>query len=1077
MQGFAVNDPHLAKAIGAQSPVKSSDDNMRAWESTIPVYTPTTPLYNTVPAMGTQLPAAVREEDEEEDPRTVPVTANIHMPAASSEAQPQAPFKGPSPILPALDRFSGFGSDFWDSSALDGPQASTNRGLDNAPPVNDNLRLDTHTDSQSQPSPGFRSAVQHAFAPSESLSPSRQDSQSSGYGSQLSTDASLSNISPIMSGVASGSHLERIGETSPRDDYLNEPQDAFAGTGHGRNVSGGSTVTLITSGHGRDIIPEAQGQSVAHRLDVVNDVEKPRSSSGTLGQISSAIEPSPSSAYGISGSADPTPTDSFSTGALSRAYTIEVPELGDEDTEGRDAADDDETPHLRQQPFSGAPSLAQLQPVTPDAFSRLTQSDARPESPSKGRVKDLANKYDEIHDTKSGSIASPTSSVSSWADSPKRSASPVKSVKGDPPSASDRAFQDHSSVEMQSSLAAPLERPHIPGAWVSYANSVRSGSGLSESDASVDLTETPKASRGRESLAHESDVVDPSTSLEAPAASQTATPTAEEVPDFSPNTNKPSILNDPLASLQQAGTALAASLMDTVGLGQSEADSDSREQTEDKSIAAEHDRSVGNIYAARPMGLDSTPFSAASSAAPTPPPKDTPLNERIAGQAPSNYFPTTLPVTQPQRLSPSRVDSTMSDSGPSENDRLHDDIVRSLGVSGDDSTNAQSEIPRAIPDSSLIPPSPTNDFHRESMGLPREYDSYWATTAGGGGGAGLSREASTIDSPGLPQQTIEPDETEGIALSDAPARPSLNHNRFSWEQESFRNALKESQSAGNTSVADSEDILSERNLASLNSRNNLTPDEESIASHPRDALFIDSARRGSDDAGQSVAARGVDHVPVTSFGAATEPIATGSANQTPEESESVKPLTGATSFVSTSGPQQSAGTSKLIPFQEIVSMKESHDRIRAFTSTRHEFASMDTGLDNWLSFMAASFPEHAQAVSSASKSTPPLPSSTRSKFGIIPGAKTPSSSQGTPYYQQYLNSAGSLPQPSSASFPAIPRGEGGVAVAAQPPPPAQNRSSSGQFGTKGMLQSASLGAKGLFAKGKNKLKGGDKVVE
>ena len=167
---------------------------------------------------------------------------------------------------------------------------------------------------------------------------------------------------------------------------------------------------------------------------------------------------------------------------------------------------------------------------------------------------------------------------------------------------------------------------------------------------------------------------------------------------------------------------------------------------------------------------------------------------------------------------------------------------------------------------------------------------------------------------------------------------------------------------------------------------------------------------------------------------------------------------------------------KLPAFREIMAVKTAGERIRGFNDTQRQFAEMNTGLAHWLAMTIASLPEHGDIVTNGGRtgvSGPGhKPSPSRAKLGGL----ISSSQTGQPYYQQYLDATpqastpGGAPQGAMASSPSQgfspSSGPGGKSSSQQ----VQAKSkellhSAGVFGGK-----ANVAAKGLFSKGKSKLR-------
>ena len=176
---------------------------------------------------------------------------------------------------------------------------------------------------------------------------------------------------------------------------------------------------------------------------------------------------------------------------------------------------------------------------------------------------------------------------------------------------------------------------------------------------------------------------------------------------------------------------------------------------------------------------------------------------------------------------------------------------------------------------------------------------------------------------------------------------------------------------------------------------------------------------------------------------------------------------------------------KFPAFREITALKSPAERIRAFNDTREQFANMNTGLQHWLALTSMSLSEHEDVIKNGGMTgafrAGHKASQSKSKLG---GLMTAQNSQ--PYYQQYLDAT-----PQSGNSASAPGG----APPGQSSPPQGFPTSAGSSGkissqqvqakSKELLQSAgkyggkaNVAAKGLFSKGKSKLRdasGGKKV--
>ena len=177
-------------------------------------------------------------------------------------------------------------------------------------------------------------------------------------------------------------------------------------------------------------------------------------------------------------------------------------------------------------------------------------------------------------------------------------------------------------------------------------------------------------------------------------------------------------------------------------------------------------------------------------------------------------------------------------------------------------------------------------------------------------------------------------------------------------------------------------------------------------------------------------------------------------------------------------PPPSDTQPKLPAFREIMALKTPAERIRAFNENQAQFYNLNTGLAHWLTATISRLPEHGDIVINQGRTGVVGPghksSPSRSKLGgHMPGG----GHTGQPYYQQYLDATppsagpgsaaqgGTVAQSSSQGF--SPSGGPGGKISSQQ---VQAKSkellhSAGVFGGK-----ANIAAKGLFSKGKSKLR-------
>ena len=169
----------------------------------------------------------------------------------------------------------------------------------------------------------------------------------------------------------------------------------------------------------------------------------------------------------------------------------------------------------------------------------------------------------------------------------------------------------------------------------------------------------------------------------------------------------------------------------------------------------------------------------------------------------------------------------------------------------------------------------------------------------------------------------------------------------------------------------------------------------------------------------------------------------------------------------------SNGQPKIQAFREILALKSASERIRAYDETREQFATLNTGLAHWLATTANDLLEHADLLTSSAR--PPTfhghkPSPSRSKLsGLLQsgGHSSQLNSNSTQSAPEGAATGGALGNASSYGFST----SGGLS----------GKSSSQQVQAKGkdLLHTAgvfggkaNVAAKGLFSKGKSKLRGG-----
>ncbi|PVI00172.1 hypothetical protein DM02DRAFT_614520, partial [Periconia macrospinosa] len=549
-----------------------------------------------------------------------PVSGQAQATQRSSEGQIK-PASSQS-WLPSVEGLSSFDGDFWQDAQKSQNPTSTSLTPVASPPGDQE----------------FRTVVDQAFVRNDeqrSVPPTPISKSESGV-SRSNTD-STAGISPIMSRVPSGAaaalkarNQNGNGDTPVIVEEVSErPPTGNARSGvpfpnHSRNLSN-SSIPLATP-----TSVESPARSPA--IEPQKNVPEPESAQFTT--LASPVS-------------DASVREADIASAVSKNPHIPAPELGALEKDSQKAF---LASHDGQSPIS-------------DALPR-----SRSESPSKGRVQELAGKFGSVSQSRRGS----GNSLESWEKSRdnSRSSSPVKT--GAP------TVQDPGSRPIAE--REPSFRPKLPGQWESYATSAATPN---EADKELGNAKNVGADNQVSSL--------------------------QEV-DLTPTTAKHPVSaaepSDPLNALKIAGVAAAEALQASFG-GQS---------PENPTRDIPH----GDILP-RPLLVERTP-SAMSSIPPTPPAKDTPLSEQPPPIPPlkekaliSDSRRTSGAHENPERPAIVPQLSMEPSAEDHESDRLRKEIVASL------TPKRTSVDPAEQP--SLQASSPAG---RASSVFPSEYDSYFA---------------------------------------------------------------------------------------------------------------------------------------------------------------------------------------------------------------------------------------------------------------------------------------------------------------------------------------------------------------
>ncbi len=1003
------------------------------------------------------------------------VPSNIGPADTAGVAGPESP---PGSFLPKVSRFSGFGTDFLDTTASSDHPSGVK---DQASGVSDESKSVPRAQQDPprlphQPSLGFRTVVNQAFERTDDRSVPDTPLSAEASGVSRSNTDSTSGISPIMSRVPSAAtaaaRLKAAEAATPA--IAEESNDASYPRGQPvsapRQYQPAANDPSTPRSHSRNPSAEAEhlSDSTPRRSPVVERVVN--APEAAVGQLDTA-----------------TPTSGSAAGQLSGV----LPRYE------QDQGQASEAPILKPlASSSGENSSSQAAPAS---------STPRSDSPTKSRVRDLAGKFNEIADSRRNSAQSVGSRNSS--------SSPTKAkgdVAGDRPSSKQGGIsgpQTPTDGQRSHSQEASTEsdfRPKLPGQWESFATTQGSLTPPA-SDINERLPFAPSAAKVPEE--------------ETPADADSDvdfTPTKRKP---QPGSDKPSLTTDPLAAVAAAGSAVAEAIKNSVGLNQGTGDDKSPRHDDDDSRRPKG-RDHGDIYA-RPLGPErmESSITNTSSFPPTPPPKEGPFLPGD-GQTPGQVQPL-MPSKGKATARAAEEDdddqsarrppmlphmSTQSSLDELESDRLRREIVKTLSPLSK-SENADSDFRN----------------NRESGVLPREYERYWA-----GGDDNDDNDDDDDDTKPPPKAVhkhpltlpaitepagdarVNDEARQAPAASsetknDAPrtvvdAKPALLDHRFSWEQPAAKpeelvppvglmpnistdaSAQEEISPATTTTLSDIPSFSVTNPAPATPSSQN---EEKQVVegSQGPSELNVDKSHKSTksgatalSDAYTMDGLQVVEAEPVTlrqySSAEVAHPPDLSQFPPPPQHPAVVQQHAAAAHQEAASQP------ARLQPFREIMAMKSPQERIHAFNLTRDQFANMSTGLSSWVAAVSTAHPELLTSGPITLASTVPA---APGKYKTSPAGRrlsrqlsgfalqTPQTSQ--PQRNIETPPDVSVPSTSASSKPAHSSSPSGTA---------SGRLSTHQMQAKGkdLLQSASvLGGKattvgkGLFAKGRSKLKG------
>ena len=983
------------------------------------------------------------------------------------------------PLLPEVARMSAFGESFLGT----GTEGDERKPQNSASQRNRQPSVDptttagvSSTDLQHQPSSGFRSVVNQAFdIPDDQIPPT--PSTTAGSGIERSTSGGTSVISPIIS----------------------------------RGPS--------TSKHDWDSIDAAKRpltSPVAEELESTSPRPMSSESAGTSregAQTPSRPEAASMDHHG------PTPA-SFIPG---HRRDLSTPSPGNSPAR---------TPGLESNRQLRQPQEAELAVATPiesnfgyrmsPTTSRDQSNYARGESPSRtenhgqnnasnqSKVRDLAGKFESASSSRRGSDQSPTRRVGQLATTPQ--------------------FKDPSAPSRPIGDRMESFRPRLPGAWESYvSNAPSSTSNKSQGDERGEFNSRLDEAQ---SVSQPSDGV-----FGNPRPDSPNTPKPATYAD-----GKQNLENDPFSSVKAAGSALAGAFAAATGSDIFNSNESTVDNTHSAAGAPNEQtrqsrsRSISVNTTIRPEA-DRPPIPIVkdeadkSSIASTPSLNDAKFPSSADG--PSDYFQPTAATDnqqkgmhsqQPKSVSrPPMPPSLSTDAGSHyESDRLRREIMRDLIPDvPSEPTTAESDSP--YQDGPRLPASQTSQPRtgaHESMIIPREYDSYWNNAGSQSSSRSSSDQDKGVSSIGVrqtPPSAVEGEQNNQRMADNAQrdpiqearetvgTRPPLEPHRFSWEQ-SFQSQQPTSESLPKplpNSPPLQIPFVSEHGFTQDND-----PERRVLLAHERDFADSPTVR----DPFEKEHASTQDHEPkfdqtdsthhgpplpatsedldMSEFSSekqtAQEPSRTQGQLVDPSHAEAITageprglhdqpvlanspipPDTDLDNNLPLHSSQQ-----KIPAFREILAMKPASEAIRGFNEAREQYARSESGLSNWLAIKLSEFPEHADVLANAGRPPAAIMGHKASSSRLLSGLRSTSSQQ--QYNTNVRPGIAASDTVNSFSQASSPSGGGGKISSQQVQAKGKDLlHSAGVFGGK-----ANVAAKGLFSKGRNRLKearGSDKV--
>jgi len=623
-----------------------------------------------------------------------------------------------------------------------------------------------------------------------------------------------------------------------------------------------------------------------------------------------------------------------------------------------------------------------------------------------------------------------------------------------------------------------LQRPSIPGGWVSETLTTASDSPTpTPTEAPRELTTTSTGP---------ADAFTGADSDESASNSAKIGESKPQVTDGTSDANEPSAAKQPASVSSHPASPSVLTPLRTP----SPASNTNPQMPSALTVPKEQDRNASSSTVKDTSEMDVTspvPTTATSTRSDIPP--TAPLNPQRAAQGsghPDSFF-----VPLPPSYDGSSTLDTTTSSPLKESDLLRDEIIKSLSPTGPSSggfLEADKRASHAAPGMS-----------RESSYLQDVYSDYWADTDDKGEENKLVSDAKSLTSPVEPPKDVSPPPlsipraTSSVAdkIAGAEAKtggvPDLRR-RFSWEAASEEKpadatppdqpvveaveqkslitpATPATESPAPLAVTDGRHLLpSVRSDAAAQESNEARSGgishqvSEASTIPPR---MLDAPIEPPSPISVLSEKMGAANIDSRRFSVADEKVLSPSppldqhpANAAPPQQPVQAPFTPAVATPTTPARREPIN---IMSFRQIMEMPSAVDRLKHYNETRTQFASIDTGLDEWLTAMRSKHSEHANANSSF-KST--ISQMNASNYALAQGTSDGQLQEGDSPQQQHFQN---MPMPPGYN-PSQHSGFGHVSTA--------------QVGAKSkeLFMAAGKAGKGFLSKGKNKLRGtGDKV--